>query len=100
MVTTNVAQGIGVNWGSQSSHNLPPSIVVQLLKDNGIYKVKLFDADDWTVKAFAGTGIEVVLGIPNTELQRLSDNYNEAKRWVKENVTRHLYNGGVNIKYV
>ncbi|PSS26693.1 Glucan endo-1,3-beta-glucosidase [Actinidia chinensis var. chinensis] len=100
MVTTNVAQGIGVNWGSQSSHNLPPSIVVQLLKDNGIYKVKLFDADDWTVKAFAGTGIEVVLGIPNTELQRLSDNYNEAKRWVKENVTRHLYNGGVNIKFV
>ncbi|GFY91154.1 O-Glycosyl hydrolases family 17 protein [Actinidia rufa] len=98
MVTTNVAQGIGVNWGSQSSHNLPPSIVVQLLKDNGIYKVKLFDADDWTVKAFAGTGIEVVLGIPNTEIQRLSDNYNEAKRWVKENVTRHLYNGGVNIK--
>ncbi|KAL7230414.1 hypothetical protein ACSBR2_008824 [Camellia fascicularis] len=98
--SSNFAKGIGVNWGSQVSQNLLPSVVVQLLKDNGIGKVKLFDSDDWTVKAFAGSGIEVMLGIPNNELKRLSDSYDDAQDWVKENVTKHTRDGGVDIKYV
>uniref|UniRef100_A0A5B6YRB0 glucan endo-1,3-beta-D-glucosidase n=1 Tax=Davidia involucrata TaxID=16924 RepID=A0A5B6YRB0_DAVIN len=92
--------GLGVNWGSQASHNLHPNIVAQLLKDNGISKVKLFDSDSWTVKAFAGTGIEVMLGIPNNQLKQFSDSLDHAKDWVKDNVTKHLYDGGVDIKYV
>ncbi|KAA8530955.1 hypothetical protein F0562_005678 [Nyssa sinensis] len=100
MVADGSTKGLGVNWGSQASHNLHPSIVAQMLKDNGITKVKLFDSDSWTVKAFAGTGIEVMLGIPNNQLTRFSDSLDHAKDWVKENVTKHLYDGGVQIKYV
>ncbi|CAK9152328.1 unnamed protein product [Ilex paraguariensis] len=95
-----LVDGIGVNWGTQATQNLHPSVVAQMLKDNKISKVKLFDSDNWTVKYFAGTGIEVMLGIPNSQLNRFSDNYDNAKDWVKENVTKHLYDGGVNIKYV
>lgn len=53
-------EGIGVNWGTQATHKLPPDTVVQMLKDNGIKKVKLFDSDDSTMSALAGTGIEVM----------------------------------------
>lgn len=99
LVSANVADALGVNWGNTlSSHNLNPSVVVQLLKDNGIDKIKLFDSDSWIVKAFAGSGIEVMLGIPNNELKRLSEDYGEAKDWVKQNLTKHLHDGGVDIK--
>ena len=54
-------EGLGVNWGTQATHKLPPDTVVQMLKDNGIQKVKLFDADESTMSALAGTGIEVMV---------------------------------------
>ncbi|XP_031489356.2 glucan endo-1,3-beta-glucosidase 8-like [Nymphaea colorata] len=91
---------VGVNWGTMASHPLNPDIVVRMLKDNGITKVKLFDADDWTVSSLAGTGIEAMLGIPNNQLERIAKSYGEAKDWVNANVTRFLHSGGVNIKYV
>ncbi|KAL6552208.1 hypothetical protein OROGR_008362 [Orobanche gracilis] len=95
-----VVEGLGVNWGTQASQNLHPRIIAQLLKDNKISKVKLFDSDPWTVKFFAGTGIEVMLGIPNNQLRSLAKDYGKAKEWVKHNVTKHLYDGGVDIRYV
>ncbi|XP_047972731.1 glucan endo-1,3-beta-glucosidase 8-like [Salvia hispanica] len=93
-------EGLGVNWGNQASQNLHPRNIVQMLQDNNITKIKLFDADAWVVKHFAGTGIEVMLGIPNLHLASLADRYNHAKAWVKANLTRHIHQGGVDIKYV
>ncbi|KAL4377005.1 hypothetical protein GQ457_02G009700 [Hibiscus cannabinus] len=101
--SVNVVAGtheLGVNWGTMASHSIHPKIVVQLLKDNGFKKVKLFDSDPWMVGFLAGTGIEVMLGIPNDQLEFLSEDYGNAKDWVKENCTAHLHKDGVNIKYV
>lgn len=92
-------EGLGVNWGTQATHKLPPKVVVQMLKDNGITKVKLFDADASTMSALAGSDIEVMVAIPNDQLAVMND-YDRAKNWVKRNVTVYLFNGGVNIKYV
>ncbi|KAM3008675.1 hypothetical protein FF2_032786 [Malus domestica] len=39
-----VVEGLGVNWGTMATHKLPPEMVVRMLKDSGIQKVKLFDA--------------------------------------------------------
>ncbi|KAI9120309.1 hypothetical protein K1719_007342 [Acacia pycnantha] len=92
-------EGLGVNWGTQATHQLPPDTVVQMLKDNGIQKVKLFDSADNTMNAMAGTGIEVMVAIPNNQLAEMND-YDRAKQWVKKNITRYNFKGGVNIKYV
>ncbi|KAL1569573.1 glucan endo-1,3-beta-D-glucosidase [Salvia divinorum] len=100
VVVVGVAEGLGVNWGNQAAQNLHPRNIVQMLKDNNISKVKLFDSDAWVVKHFAGTGIEVMLGIPNLHLASLADRYKHAKEWVKANLTRHIHEGGVDIKYV
>ncbi|XP_019188103.1 PREDICTED: glucan endo-1,3-beta-glucosidase 8-like [Ipomoea nil] len=91
--------GVGVNWGTMATHQLSPKVVVQMLKDNGIQKVKLFDADQSTMGALAGTNIEVMVAIPNDQLLAMND-YGRAKDWVKRNVTRYNFRGGVNIKYV
>ncbi|MQL74729.1 hypothetical protein Taro_007124 [Colocasia esculenta] len=94
-----VAAGLGVNWGTQATHQLPPKTVVQMLQDNGINKVKLFDADESTMGALSGSGIEVMVAIPNDQLETMND-YNSARQWVSRNITRYRFTGGVDIKYV
>ncbi|KAK1367370.1 Glucan endo-1,3-beta-D-glucosidase [Heracleum sosnowskyi] len=92
-------EGLGVNWGTMATHKLKPEDVVQMLKDNGIQKVKLFDAEQSTMSALAGSGIEVMIAIPNDQLESMNS-YKRAKKWVQHNVTRYNFHGGVNIKYV
>lgn len=89
-------EAIGVNWGTQTSHPLPPEIGVRMLKDNGIDKVKLFDAESWLMGALANSGIEVMVAIPNDQLESMGT-YSNAKAWVHENVTGYE---DVNIKYI
>lgn len=88
----------GVNWGTQATNQLPPEKVVQMLKDNGFKKLKLFEADDRILEALIGTDIEVMLGIPNYFLKKFANSPLAAASWVDENVTSWSYTGGVNIK--
>ncbi|XP_076899815.1 glucan endo-1,3-beta-glucosidase 8-like [Bidens hawaiensis] len=92
-------EGLGVNWGTMATHKMDPKTVVQMMKDNGINKVKLFDAEPTTMGALAGSGIEVMIAIPNDQLAALNE-YSRAKKFVQRNVTRYNFDGGVNIKYV
>lgn len=92
-------EGLGVNWGTQATHKLPAKTVVEMLKENGIQKVKLFDTADSTMSALAGSGIEVMVAIPNDQLSSLTS-FSRAEDWVKRNLTRYNFDGGVNIKYV
>ncbi|XAR73400.1 Glucan endo-1,3-beta-D-glucosidase [Bertholletia excelsa] len=91
---------IGVNWGTVSFHRLSPSTVVDLLKDNKIQKVKLFDADPDVLKSLVGSGIEVMVGIPNDMLAVLSSSPAACDLWVSQNVSRYMGKGGANIRYV
>ncbi|KAL8459760.1 hypothetical protein ACS0TY_030864 [Phlomoides rotata] len=92
-------ESLGVNWGTMATHKLAPTVVVEMLKDNGIKKVKLFDAEQSTMNALAGSDIEVMVAIPNDQLSAMGS-YDRAKEWVRRNVTRFSFKGGVNIKYV
>ncbi|XP_020099075.1 glucan endo-1,3-beta-glucosidase 8-like [Ananas comosus] len=92
--------GIGVNWGTMMSHPMHPATVAAMLHSNGIAKVKLFDADPWTVAALAGSAVEAMLAIPNDQLARVAASYDHARQWVKHNVSNHDHDGGVRIKYV
>lgn len=89
--------GIGANWGTQTSNPLPPSTVVQMLRDNGFQKVKLFDAEDGTLSALKNSGIEVMVGIPNDMLASLASDMKSAENWVSKNVSGYV-SDGVNIR--
>jgi len=88
---------LGVNWGMMATHRLPPGTVVRMLEDNGIRKVKLFDADAGPMDALAGSSVEVMVAIPNNMLDMMTD-YGTARDWVHQNVSRYNFDGGVNIK--
>ncbi|CAK9182184.1 unnamed protein product [Ilex paraguariensis] len=95
-----VESAIGVNWGTVSLHKLSPSTVVDLLRENNIKKVKLFDADPGALRALMGSGIEVMVGIPNELLAVLSTSTTASDLWVGQNVSRFMGKAGVNIKYI
>ncbi|KAL7131470.1 hypothetical protein ABFS83_12G005100 [Erythranthe nasuta] len=62
---------IGMSWGRQTTHRLIPSMVVDLLLQNGIRHVKLFSPSDNVLKAFAGGEIVITLIFPNEGLVNL-----------------------------
>ncbi|XVF24260.1 hypothetical protein REPUB_Repub13aG0112300 [Reevesia pubescens] len=100
LLMSSPASGIGVNWGTQATHSLPPSTVVRMLKDNGFQKVKLFDADDTILKALGKSGIQVMVGIPNDMLLTLANSVQAAEDWVSHNLSSHLSSNAVDIRYV
>ncbi|KAL5574820.1 hypothetical protein UlMin_016519 [Ulmus minor] len=91
---------IGVNWGTISFHRLKPSTVVDLLKENKITRVKLFDTDAGSLRALMGSGIQVMVGIPNEMLAVLSSSPAASDAWVRQNVSTYVVKGGVDIRYI
>ena len=91
-------ESVGVNWGTMATHQLPPEKVVKMLQENGFLKLKLFEAEDRILEALIGTDIEVMLALPNSMLQIMSEDSKAAAYWVDANVTAYTYHGGVNIK--
>ncbi|XP_058724783.1 glucan endo-1,3-beta-glucosidase 5-like [Vicia villosa] len=91
--------GFGVNWGTQSTHPLPPTTIVKMLKHNGITKVKLFDADPIILDALKKSAIEVMVGIPNSMLKTFATSPEVAEDFVSKNISSQL-SAGVDIRYI
>ncbi|CAH9100745.1 unnamed protein product [Cuscuta epithymum] len=80
---------IGVNYG-RIANNLPSAVkVVQLLKSQGLNRVKIYDSDPSVLRALSRSGIRVTVNLPNEQL------YNAAKReafaynWVQRNIAAY-----------
>lgn len=80
----------GINYGRISDNIPPPESVVTLLKAAKIKNVRIYDADHSVLKAFKGSGIEIVVGIGNEFLKDMSVNEDRAMDWIKENVEAFL----------
>jgi hypothetical protein len=70
-----------------------------MLAANGVDRVKLFDADPWTVSALAGSGVQAMLAVPNDHLASVARDPRRARDWVRDNVTRNI-EAGVDVRYV
>ncbi|XP_062220439.1 glucan endo-1,3-beta-glucosidase 12-like [Phragmites australis] len=80
---------VGVNWG-RVANNLPnPAAVAQLLKQQGITQVKLYDAEPTVLRALANTGIKVVVALPNEQLAAAASRASYALAWVRRNVAAY-----------
>ena len=80
---------VGVNYG-RVANNLPsPAAVVQLLKQQGITQVKLYDTDPTVLRALANTGIKVVVALPNEQLAAVGTRASYALAWVRRNVAAY-----------
>ncbi|GLJ18459.1 hypothetical protein SUGI_0327340 [Cryptomeria japonica] len=92
-----MAARVGVCYGMLG--NLPsPREVVELLKRHNIGKVRIFEAHHEALRALENTGIEVIVGLRNEELEKIAGNQAAANGWVKDNVG--AFYPAANIKYI
>ncbi|XP_058074420.1 glucan endo-1,3-beta-glucosidase 14-like [Magnolia sinica] len=80
----------GINYGRIADNIPPPESVVTLLKAAKIKNIRIYDAEHSVLKAFKGSGIEIVVGIGNEYLKDMSVNEDRAMDWLKENVEPFL----------
>ncbi|KAF3450886.1 hypothetical protein FNV43_RR06975 [Rhamnella rubrinervis] len=94
ILSFNVVHGFtgtyGVNYG-RIANNLPsPHSVVTLLKAAKIKNIRIYDVNQEVLTAFKGSGIEIVVCLPNELLKDISVGEDRAMNWVKENVEPYL----------
>lgn len=77
---------VGVNYGMLGNNLPPPYEVVSLLKSKNITKTRLFNPNIEVLKALENTGIELILGTLNQDIQKLSADSSFASNWLQNNV--------------
>ncbi|GAB4832848.1 hypothetical protein Ancab_006863 [Ancistrocladus abbreviatus] len=80
----------GINYGRIADNIPSPEKVVQLLRAAKIRNVRIYDFDHTVLQAFGGTGLELVVGLPNGYVSDMSANADHAMNWVKDNVQSFL----------
>ncbi|KAL5547820.1 hypothetical protein UlMin_003051 [Ulmus minor] len=80
----------GINYGRIADNIPSPDEVATLLRAAKIKNVRIYDADHSVLKAFSGTGLELVVGLPNQFLKDFSASEDHALTWVKDNVQSFL----------
>ncbi|KAE8654215.1 1-aminocyclopropane-1-carboxylate oxidase [Hibiscus syriacus] len=89
IAASDAAGSVGINYG-RVANNLPsPDKVVQLLKSQGVTKVKIFDTNPAVLSAFANSGIIVVVCLPNEQLATAAGNQSFADNWVQANIAKY-----------
>ncbi|KAE8681183.1 putative BPI/LBP family protein [Hibiscus syriacus] len=89
LAVSDAAGSVGINYG-RVANNLPsPDKVVQLLKSQGVTKVKIFDTDPAVLSALANTGISVVVCLPNEKLASAAGDQSFADNWVQTSISKY-----------
>ncbi|CAI0452518.1 unnamed protein product [Linum tenue] len=74
---------IGVNYGTVADDLPPPGEVARfLLQSTVINRVRIFDPNPELIQAFAHTGIQITVTVPNDQIPRLA-NLSFAQQWIK-----------------
>ncbi|MCL7028474.1 hypothetical protein MKW94_020884 [Papaver nudicaule] len=89
LISSNIfaeAGNVGVNYG-RLGNNLPSAnAVINLLRSRNVDKIRLFSPDSDVMNALRGSGIGVLLCVPNSEVQRMANDPSFARSWVNTNV--------------
>ncbi|KZV16590.1 glucan endo-1,3-beta-glucosidase 8-like [Dorcoceras hygrometricum] len=79
---------IGINWGRLSSQRLIPSMVVDLLLQNDITNVRIFQQSANVLEAFSDSGIRVTVGLSNSLLDRYM-NESTLQWWIEDKILKY-----------
>lgn len=76
------ATALGINYGQVANNLPPPAQVVQLLSSLRIGKVRIYDVNPQVLTVFAGTGIELVVTVPDDLVPGMASSASQALQWV------------------
>ncbi|KAI3471136.1 hypothetical protein Pfo_027799 [Paulownia fortunei] len=89
---------IGINYGLLGDNLPAPADVISQLKQRSVPKTRLFDPNQDVLTALHDSGISVIVGTRNEDLQSLASDKSAAATWVETNVVPHY--SSVNITCV
>ncbi|KAL5698915.1 hypothetical protein ACHQM5_029887 [Ranunculus cassubicifolius] len=89
---------VGVCYGTQGDNLPEPEEVVSLYQDQGIGKMRIYEPFPDVLEALQGSDIEVMVGLPNKDLQCLAEDNSAAISWVQTNILD--YYPSVNFRYI
>lgn len=76
---------MGINYGRLADNIPNGESTVKLIKSLGMGRVRIFDFDAATIKAFAGSGLELTIGMGNLDIVALASPA-AADQWIATNV--------------
>ncbi|EEF51381.1 hydrolase, hydrolyzing O-glycosyl compounds, putative [Ricinus communis] len=82
--------GTEQNFGLYQPDMTEEFIMINLLKSRNIQKVRIFDPNPGVLRALGDTGMEVVIGVRNKDLEQLAANSSSAIQWVHTNVVPYV----------
>jgi exo-beta-1,3-glucanase (GH17 family) len=93
------AQSIGVCYG-QVGNNLPPAkeVIDDLFKANNIGRMRIYNPNQATLEALRDSNIDVVIGVPNEDIQSIANDVSSATNWVQNNIL--TYSQNVKFSYI
>ncbi|KAG2645893.1 glucan endo-1,3-beta-glucosidase-like isoform X3 [Panicum virgatum] len=83
------AGALGVSYGRVANDLPDPASVVNLLKQNGITMVRIYDANPNVLTSLANTGIKVMVMVPNENVADVASAPSNALQWVRDNVAAY-----------
>ncbi|KAL3533537.1 hypothetical protein ACH5RR_007058 [Cinchona calisaya] len=88
---------VGVCYGTNGDNLPPPSEAVALCKMHNIKKMRIFTPDEEVLSALKGSEIELMLGVPDDDIEKLADP-SFARIWVQKYVID--YSPDVKFRYI
>ncbi|KAL0015617.1 hypothetical protein SO802_002686 [Lithocarpus litseifolius] len=77
---------IGVCYGRNADDLPTPDKVAQLVQLHNIKYVRIYDSNIQVLKAFSNTGVELMIGITNSDLLPFSQFQSNADTWLKNSI--------------
>ncbi|KAK4436298.1 putative glucan endo-1,3-beta-glucosidase GVI [Sesamum alatum] len=81
--------GIGINYGLLGDNLPSPSDTISRLKQRSVPKIRLFEPDQDVLTALHDSGISVIVGTRNEDLESLASDPAAATSWVENNILPH-----------
>lgn len=85
-----LAPALGINYGQVADNLPPPQAALLLLRALNATRVKLYDANARVLRAFAGSGVDFTVGVPDRLVPRMAADPSAAAAWVRTNLLPHL----------
>ncbi|KAJ1387881.1 X8 domain [Sesbania bispinosa] len=77
---------VGICYGRNADDLPTPDKVAQLVQLQKIKYVRIYDSNIQVLKAFANTGVELMIGIPNLDLLPFSQFQSNADTWLRNSI--------------
>ncbi|XP_038697084.1 glucan endo-1,3-beta-glucosidase 13-like [Tripterygium wilfordii] len=81
-----IGSTIGVCYGRNADDLPTPDKVAELVQQRKIKYVRIYDSNIQVLRAFANTGVELMIGVPNADLLPFSQFQTNADTWLKNSI--------------